>query len=211
MRSRGRDGGLHKEVFPPALLCKLQKFSEELARWNRKFSFTRAHDDQIFEKLVAPSAWLGMLYAEEGKIGLVADFGCGPGIPGLPMAMADVGNRYLLIDANGKKIRFVKHCIDVLGLAPPERVETQKIRLTRATPMAPADRLVTRATGNMLEVIGLWEGKVAPGGAADFFKGTDIREEAEALLAARPGAKIERIETPDWFGNLSVIRVRGVF
>lgn len=211
MRSKGRDGGLYKEVFPPALLCKLQKFSEELARWNRKFSFTKAHDDQIFEKLVAPSAWLGMRYAEEGKIGLVADFGCGPGIPGLPMAMADIGDRYLLIDANSKKIRFVKHCVAVLGLASAERVETRQVRLTGATPMAPVDRLVTRAAGDMLSVIGLWEGKVKPGGAADFFKGTDAREEAEALLAARPGARIERIKTPDWFKNLSVVRVHGVF
>lgn len=200
----------YKELFSPVTLCRLERLAEELAKWNKKFSLTKVRDDKMLDRLIAPSAWLGLEYGRE-DIGLVADFGCGPGIPGLPMAIADGRNRYLLIDSNSKKTRFIDHCIKVVGLVNKDLAQAKSVRVTKKTPIGPVDRLVTRAAGSMLEVIELWQGKVKPGGAADFFKGLDAEREIDELLASRPEAQVERLAVPEWFEDLTVTRVRGVF
>jgi len=205
------DKEIIKKEFTPLVLCKLEGFRDELVRWNKKFSLTKVHDDLIFEKLIAPSAWLGARYAKE-NVGLVADFGCGPGIPGMPMSIADVNNRYLLVDSNGKKMGFVRHCVKVLKIVDGSRVEARVARITRETRLEqPVDRLVTRAAGDMKIVLKLWQGKAKPGAVADFFKGIDAGREIEDLKEAMPHAETEYLDTPDWFGELKIVRVRGAF
>ena len=68
-----------------------------------------------FWPLIAPSAWLGKIYSQE-NIGRVADFGSGPGIPGLVMALVDSNNEYLLIESSGKKVGFMRNVISGLSL-----------------------------------------------------------------------------------------------
>ena len=196
-------------VFTPDVLEDLQKFTRELIRRNRSFSLTKVHDAKVFRKLVAPSAWLGLEYGKE-KIGVVADFGSGPGIPGLPMAIADRVNSYILIDSNGKKTAFARHCARVL-LGLKERVEVRHVRVTKFTETEPVDRLVTRAAGGMAGIVGLWKERVAAGGVADFFKGTDAESEIRELVDTFPDARVEYLDVPEWFEDLRVIRVGGIF
>jgi 16S rRNA (guanine527-N7)-methyltransferase len=184
---------------------KLTAYADIIAKWNRKISLTSIPGHEVMRKLIAPSAWLGMLYGGE-KIGVVADFGSGPGIPGIPMAIMDANNNYLMVESSGKKCEFIRYCIGALGL-DRQRVSPFNIRLTSASQVGPVARMVSRAAGEMLETVELWKGKTAEGAAYDFFKGADALEEFARLRGKYPQATMEMLETPDWFENLKVARV----
>ncbi|VAX24993.1 hypothetical protein MNBD_NITROSPINAE04-2300 [hydrothermal vent metagenome] len=194
------------QAFPPELLEKLIVMRDRLVAWNRKFALTSVADDEIFDRLIAPSAWLGSRYGME-EVGAIADFGSGPGVPGLAMALADHRNRYILIDSSQKKIGFIKHCLTVKDLYQANNVEARLSRVEPGEYKEKFDRVVTRATGSMLSTIKLWEGKVKESGAFDFFKGSGVDAEIEELEAAIPTARVEELKTPGWFGHLKILRV----
>ena len=143
----------------------LERYQSHIIKWNKKFSFTSIPDQEIFERLVAPSAWLGKVYAQE-DIGLVVDFGSGPGIPGLVMALIDRNNEYLLIESSGKKAGFMRNVISALSLA---NVEVLDKRFTLSSQIEPVNRIVSRAAGEISEVLKLFSGKAETGASADFF------------------------------------------
>lgn len=184
---------------------KLTAYVDIIAKWNRKISITSVPDNEVMQKLIAPSAWLGMVYARE-EIGIVADFGSGPGIPGIPMAIMDTRNRYLLVESGGKKCEFIRYCVGALGL-DRERVRPLNIRVSAASQIEPVNRLVSRAAGEMLETVELWKGKTAQDVVYDFFKGTDAGDEFKRLKEKYPQAAMETLETPEWFENLKIARV----
>jgi len=194
------------EAFEPVLLEKLFLLCDRLIVWNRKFALTSVPDDQIFARLIAPSAWLGLKYAVE-EIGTVADFGTGPGIPGLAMALADPRNRYILIDSNHKKIGFIKHCLNVKGLFETSNVEARQLRVDAGANREKFDRVVTRGTGSMLSTIKLWEGMINQKSVFDFFKGNGAEVEIEELNGTLSGVRVSELKTPGWFGHLGIIRV----
>jgi 16S rRNA (guanine527-N7)-methyltransferase len=192
-------------LFGDVAYGKLVAYADILAKWNRKISLTSVPDNEVMRRLIAPSAWLGMSYASE-EIGVVADFGSGPGIPGIPMAIMDPNNRYLLIDSAGKKCEFIRYCVGALGL-DRQKVAPLNIRLGAASQVEPIGRLVTRAAGEMLETVELWKGKTVEGAAYDFFKGADAQEEFARLREKYPQAAMNTLETPDWFESLKIARV----
>lgn len=194
-----------KEVFVDHY-SRLCKFEKALIDWNKKFSFTSVPDAEIFERLIAPSAWLGMRYATE-DIGTVADFGCGAGIPGAVMAIVDRRNKYLMLDSNRKKIGFIKHCLTIDGLYEREMVNPMAIRVATDTELPQINRLVSRAAGSMAEVMGLFHVKQSAGIVGTFFKGSDAEKETEELIVRYPDAKVETLSTPDWFCDLKLLQV----
>ncbi|VAX15510.1 hypothetical protein MNBD_NITROSPINAE01-926 [hydrothermal vent metagenome] len=193
--------------FGSATYARLKAYTENFIIWNRKFSFTSVPDAEIFTKLVAPSAWLGKELSGEESGRLILDFGCGPGIPGVPMAIANAGNRYLLIDSHGKKIAFVKQAIAKDAFFTQENVKALVLRINPDTELSPADILVSRAAGDMLEIVSLFRGKMKKGASAYFFKGGDADEEVMALLKRFPSAKIDVLSTPAWFEDLKIVRI----
>ena len=62
-----------------------------------------------------------------------ADLGTGPGLPGIVLAIAAPGREMLLVDSNGKKVRFLREAIRSLKLdgvrAEQSRVEAVEVGL----------------------------------------------------------------------------------
>jgi len=72
----------------------------------------------------------------------IADVGTGGGFPGLPLAIARPDSRFTLIDSVQKKLRFVEHAAQALGLT---NVQTLHARVEDLQPAQPFDTVVTRA------------------------------------------------------------------
>ncbi len=118
---------------------RLLHLLDELARWNHRFNLTAiAHrDEMVTHHLLDSLAVHRYLHGVR-----IADVGTGAGFPGLPLALANPDRRFTLIDANGKKIRFVGHAAHALGLM---NVETLQGRVEALRPQIPFDTVVARA------------------------------------------------------------------
>lgn len=207
MNGRTKDLNKARQTFDPALLSRLDTFTNLLLKWNRSFSLTSIRDDEVFIKLVAPSAWLGLEYEKE-RVGAVIDFGSGAGIPGIPMAMANPSARYILVDSNQKKIGFIKNCIADRTLWETPNASAMLVRLNpEGGGILPgADRVVARASGSMSRVLT----HIAGCGARhyDFFKGREESKiEIVELEEKYPQSAVDIRQAPDWFDDLVILRV----
>jgi 16S rRNA (guanine527-N7)-methyltransferase len=55
----------------------------------------------------------------------LADLGTGPGLPGIVLAIAAPGRQMLLVDSNGKKVRFLREAIRALKLDGVRAVQSR--------------------------------------------------------------------------------------
>lgn len=115
-------------VVPPQVPEKLIDYLGLLAHWNKAFNLTAVRDplDMVSKHLLDSLAVLP--YIGEG---LVADVGSGAGLPGIPLALSRPETRFVLIDSNGKKTRFLNQAKMVLNL---ENVEVVNQRIEDYSP-----------------------------------------------------------------------------
>ena len=131
---------------------KLIDYLGLLVHWNRAFNLTAIRNsDEMLSKHLLDS--LGVLpYIGEG---LILDVGSGAGLPGIPLAISMPHNRFVLIDSNGKKTRFLTQARITLGL---DNVEVVNQRVEAYSPMKDDHRIyfdavVARAYGSSNEII----------------------------------------------------------
>src|SRR5574340_517451 len=92
---------------------KLLDYLALLHKWNKVYNLTAIRDPQqmvshhLLDSLaVMPHLWEGRWL----------DVGCGPGLPGLVLAVARPEWQFTLLDSNSKKTSFVQQAIIELGL-----------------------------------------------------------------------------------------------
>jgi 16S rRNA (guanine527-N7)-methyltransferase len=162
---------------PANALERLLDYQELLARWNATYNLTAVRDpaEMVTRHLLDSLAILPYVQGET-----LADLGTGPGLPGIPLAVAAPGRQILLVDSNGKKVRFLREAIRSLKLegvravqSRVEEVEGQFDCITARAFASLADMLAWG--GHLLTKEGIWlamKGKLPedemPGVPADF-------------------------------------------
>ena len=93
-----------------------------LLRWNRAYNLTAIRDplEMVPRHLLDSLALIPYLHGSR-----VLDLGSGPGLPGLPLAICDPERHFCLLDANGKKVRFIRQAVLELGLTNVEPVQAR--------------------------------------------------------------------------------------
>ncbi len=111
-----------------AQLSAFAKYRRELQDWNTRINLTAIDDDegvQIRHFLDSLSCVLGFRHYQNADCSLnrpgqrelrVIDVGAGAGFPGLPLKIVCPGLRLTLLEATGKKVRFLEHLRDGLKL-----------------------------------------------------------------------------------------------
>ncbi len=119
-------------------LERLERLGTELIDWNQRINLTAIDDPARIET----HHLLDSLSIAPHVSGTrVADVGTGGGFPGLPLAIAQPGRAFTLIDSVAKKLRFVDHVAAALGLANVTTLHARVEQLGEAT----FDCVVTRA------------------------------------------------------------------
>lgn len=102
-------------------IASFQVYYEELMAWNQKFNLTAITDYegvQIRHFLDS----LSCLLASEARQALarsdarLIDVGSGAGLPGVPLKLVCPDVHLTLLEATGKKVRFLEHLVARLGL-----------------------------------------------------------------------------------------------
>ncbi|MDD3926146.1 MAG: 16S rRNA (guanine(527)-N(7))-methyltransferase RsmG, partial [bacterium] len=95
---------------------RLLHYAAELERWNRVYNLTGA--DGVTEILGAHIVdSLSLLTLQSiPKAGKILDIGTGAGLPGIVLAILLPETEIHMLEANGKKVRFLKNMVLELGL-----------------------------------------------------------------------------------------------
>lgn len=148
---------------PAGAVPRLLDYQALLERWNKAYNLTAVRDaDEMVTRHLLDS--LAILPHVRGAT--LADLGTGPGLPGIPLAIAAPGRQVLLVDSNGKKVRFLREAIRELKL---EGVRAQQSRVEEVREQF--DCITARAFASLADMLG-WGGHLlAPGGVWLAMKG----------------------------------------
>ena len=141
---------------PAEAVPRLLDYQALLERWNAAYNLTAVRDpaEMITRHLLDSLAILP--YVQGATL---ADLGTGPGLPGIPLAIVAPGREILLVDSNGKKVRFLREAIRALKL---EGVRAVQSRVEDV--QGQFDCITARAFASLADMLE-WGGHLlAPGG-----------------------------------------------
>mgnify|MGYP001765162665 FL=1 len=179
---------------------RLIGFLTLLLRWNRTYNLTAVRDPEaaVTRHLLDSLAVLPYLTGSP-----VLDLGTGAGLPGIPLAIAVPSHRFVLLDGNGKKIRFVRQAALELGLSGVEAVQA---RMESYRPQQKFATIISRAVA---ELETLWRAAVpllATPGRVLLMKGR--RPEAELAALSAPNPQCHRLSVPGLEAERHLIEIR---
>jgi 16S rRNA (guanine(527)-N(7))-methyltransferase RsmG len=123
----------------------------------------------------------------------IADVGTGAGFPGLPLAIANPDRRFTLIEATGKKARFVGEMAAQLAL---DNVEVVHERAEKYRPSVLFDGVVARALASLADFTAYAGHLTAPQGRLLAMKGRRPDDEVAALPRAYRLIAVHRLKVP---------------
>lgn len=162
---------------------KLLDYLALLHKWNKVYNLTAIRDQQqmvshhLLDSLaVMPHLWTGRWL----------DVGCGAGLPGLVLAVAQPDWQFALLDSNSKKTGFVQQAVIELGL---RNVSVYCERVEEWRTAERFDGIISRAFSELGEFLRSTRHLMAPHGHWAAMKGAPQRE----LAGVPEGCLVERV------------------
>jgi len=135
---------------------KIQKFlsyHELIKKWNSKINLTSVTDDsEIIVKHFLDSLTVSELITDGPNI---LDIGTGAGFPGVPIAIVRESLNITVLDSRGKRIFFINEVLRELDLSNVKTVSGRAEDSNNGVPRINFDYVLTRAVGDIKEVINL--------------------------------------------------------
>lgn len=170
------DAGLDTLGLDAALADPLARYLALMLRWNAAYNLTAIREprEMVVKHLLDSLAMAPAVAA----LPTLADLGTGPGLPGIPLAIATPGLRVTLVESNGKKARFMREALRTLGLGNAEVAESRIEALDRPGQFA---AITARALATLPQILALGGHLVAPDGVLLAMKGARPDDEIAAL------------------------------
>lgn len=172
-----------------------------LNKWNKAYNLTSVRDPQemlvkhILDSLVVSPYLQGDRFI---------DVGTGPGLPGLPLAIANPDKHFVLLDSLGKRIRFIRNAIRELGLTNVEPV------LSRVEDYEEEqfDGVLSRAFASLKDMTDWCSHLPKENGHFYALKGIYQKEEVEALDKKYQVQQVIELQVPELVGERHLIILR---
>ena len=169
------DDGLHALGLDLALATPLLDYLGLLLRWNRTYNLTAIRDP---DEMVVRHLLDSLAMHPHVQPGALADLGTGPGLPGIPLAIARPDLQVALVESNGKKARFLREAVRHLRLGNARVLESRAEAV--AEPGAYA-QITARALDTLDGILAVGGHLLAPQGRLLAMKGMHPAEEIAAL------------------------------
>ncbi|KZY29274.1 16S rRNA methyltransferase G [Oleiphilus sp. HI0081] len=153
----------------------LLDYLELLIKWNKAYNLTAIRDpeEMLIKHLVDSLSIAPYIKGQD-----IADIGTGPGLPGIPMAILFPEKRFLLVDSNGKKTRFLTQSKITLSLA---NIEIVHGRVESVAQDKQFDQIMSRAFTALDNMVKLCKHLLTEKGEFLAMKGLHPKDEINAL------------------------------
>ena len=157
------------------LAPRLLEYLALLHRWNGTYNLTAIRDPRQMVVLhLLDSLAMAPFLTDAAQAGAsLADLGTGPGLPGIPLAIALPGLRVTLVESNGKKARFLREAVRKLGLDNARVAESRAEALDEP---GAHDLLTARALDTLDGIVAVGGHLLRPGGRLLAMKGVHPHE-----------------------------------
>ncbi|MDM1756571.1 MULTISPECIES: 16S rRNA (guanine(527)-N(7))-methyltransferase RsmG [Acinetobacter] len=128
----------------------LLKYQDALVLWNKAYNLTAIRDpkEMLVKHLLDSLSILNVL--PEGRL---LDIGTGGGMPGMIIALCQPERQCVLLDSNGKKIRFLKQFIADLKLQNVVAVQTRVENEDSIQALGQFDVITSRAFASLTDFV----------------------------------------------------------
>lgn len=176
---------------PDSAVEKFARYLDLIAKWNRVHNLTavRETDQMVVLHLLDSLSVLPHL----AQASTVLDVGTGPGLPGIPVAVARPDLAVTLLDSSHKKCTFLRQAKTELVL---ENVEVACERVEEWKPAQRFDAVISRAFSDLADFVQQAQHLVAPGGVMLAMKGVYPFEEIARVPATHRVAKVLELKVP---------------
>jgi 16S rRNA (guanine527-N7)-methyltransferase len=167
---------------------ELLDYLELLSRWNAAYNLTAVRDPlaMVTSHLLDSLAVAHLVRGER-----LADIGSGAGLPGIPLAILAPERQVTLIDANGKKTRFLREAVRALRLVNVG-IEAQRVENVRGE----FDTVTARAFASLADMLRLAGHLLAADGILLALKGQVHKEEILGLPEGYVVSDVKALRVP---------------
>lgn len=192
------DMGLAAALAPPLL-----RYLALLHRWNQTYNLTAVRDPQ---EMVTRHLLDSLAMQPHVADGTLADLGTGPGLPGIPLAIACPGLQVALVESNGKKARFMREAVRQLQLGNARVAESRAEALDEP---GRYDQITARAMDTLEGIVRVGGHLLRPGGVLLAMKGIHPHDEIAALPAGWRVREVVPLRVPGLSGERHLVTITG--
>lgn len=180
---------------------KLVGFVQLLDKWNKAYNLTSVRDpDEMLIKHIMDS----LVVSPHLQGDCFIDVGTGPGLPGIPLAIANPNKQFVLLDSLGKRITFIKNALRELGIANIVPVQSRAEEYTKCQ----FDGVLSRAFASLNDMVN-WCYHL-PNQNGKFYALKGVYDEAEVQQIKRPVELLEVIvlNVPELIGERHLVLLK---
>jgi len=180
---------------------KLIQYLQLLRQWNKAYNLTAVTDplEMVYLHLLDSLAIYPYL---EGR--RFIDVGTGPGLPGIPLAIADPNREFVLLDSNGKRTRFLFQVKVALSLANVQEVHG---RVETYQPETLFDGVISRAFTSIADMVDKSSHLLAEAGHFYAMKGRFPENELRELEKPYTVSACHKLDVPGVDGERHLVEI----
>lgn len=196
--------GLQSLQLPTKHAKALFQYMSLLLYWNRYSNLTRITEpEQMVLRHVLDA--LAIHTFIQPTTAQLADVGTGPGIPGIPLAIVQPSLHVLLIESNGKKVRFLREAVRQLQLT---NVDIFPDRAEKCLYHRRFDYITARAVASLTGILRVGGHLLHPQGALLAMKGQRPDNEIAELPPEWKAEAIHHLRVPGLDAQRHLVVVR---
>lgn len=184
------------------LIDSLLHYVAQLEKWNKAYNLTAVRDPAEMVTRHILDSYSVVPYIVGPR---VIDVGTGAGLPGIPLALACPEHEYVLLDSNGKKVRFLQHIVGELGLTNVTPVQSRAESYTEAGWF---DSVICRAFTSLADFVDTSGHLAAPEGRLVAMKGRLPEAELGAIADGWSVVAAEALQVPGLSAERHAIVIR---